>query len=452
MRHSVQSLGNGDIDQYSTGEGSRIRLKGATFHQAHLRKHYKDMNYALSKYKRIKMTPWRSQLAGIQGEEETEPTDVSSFHLLRSQDSPLGSKEHLFAGHFERQTPPERAYSCKKRLSSKRALLEGYRENIKRYKKKPESNELFALTHTHFPRSNFADDFDRSFMQETKPGEHPLAVTAPTYNDLAGRRKLAKQRQRDILKAQRVRTAIATTKPQAYARARQLDVSEMESMFNDAKPVPTMRVEELFAGPNTKALFDQQRSSLASKASVTTQQTVEQVQSSVGASTFKVKHPSKTYQKLNASSQGDVTIRSSIRDAFETSVSEASDRKGGLGGKGKSKKGARSKKSSSAIRTSVHSATLDAEHDSTQRDVKQSNYNDEGAGYGRSTSKQSPAKKTLSNLLVLEKQASQPVPETKHEGEKPQSKSVAQIRHQTNRHKLSRLNLFYKVGEAEEPV
>ena len=150
----------------------------------------------ISRYKKIKMTPWRSQLAGIQQEtpEDTEATDVSSFNLLPSHESPLSTKEKLFAGHFER--PPQersRAYSSKKKLSSKRALLDGYRENIKRYTKKPESSDLQALTHTYFPRSNFADDLERSFMQEAKPND-PLAVTAPLYNDLAGRRKVAKQR------------------------------------------------------------------------------------------------------------------------------------------------------------------------------------------------------------------------------------------------------------------
>ena len=154
----------------------------------------------ISKYKKIKMTPWRSQLAGIEAEpEETEATDVSSFHLLPSADSPPSSKDKLFAGHFER--PPgerTRTYSSKKKMSSKRALLDGYRENMKRYARKQESNELLALTHTHFPRSNFADDLERSFMQEAKPGE-PLAVTTPRYNDLAERRKVAKKRQKEIM-------------------------------------------------------------------------------------------------------------------------------------------------------------------------------------------------------------------------------------------------------------
>ena len=70
-----------------------------------------------------------------------------------------------------------------------RVLLDGYRENIKRYKK-PESNELFALTHTNLLPSNFANDLERSFMQPADP----LAVTTPSCNDLVERRKLAKKR------------------------------------------------------------------------------------------------------------------------------------------------------------------------------------------------------------------------------------------------------------------
>ena len=52
--------------------------KGATFHQSELKKHYREMNYAISNYKQIKMTPWRSQLHAIPLEEPSETTEASS--------------------------------------------------------------------------------------------------------------------------------------------------------------------------------------------------------------------------------------------------------------------------------------------------------------------------------------------------------------------------------------
>ena len=52
-------------------------------------------------------------------------------------------------------------------------------------------------------------------------------------------------------------------------------------------------------------------------------QSVERfIASSKAASTFKMAHPSRTFAKLNRSSEGDVTVKSSIRDAFETDHSD----------------------------------------------------------------------------------------------------------------------------------
>ena len=177
-----------------------IRIKkGATFHQSELKKHYKEMNYAISNYKKIKMTPWRSQLHEIHIEEPTEPTEASSCHLLPSQVNSsrkaLSSSEQLFVDRFK-EIPKDKHRvqhgSAKKVRSSKRQVLDGYREAIKKYKQRPESNDLMSLTHPHFRMSNFAHDLEKSY-QNVESAEESLMDEKPQY-DLAARRMLAKKR------------------------------------------------------------------------------------------------------------------------------------------------------------------------------------------------------------------------------------------------------------------
>ena len=113
---------------------------------------------------------------------------------------------------------------------------------MKKYKKRPEPEEMFSLTHTNIRMTNFADDLEKSY-NNVENGEESLFDEKPRC-DLVTRRKLARKRQKEIMQAQRIRSAVASTVPQAYTRGRLLNKSEMESAL-DGMPAPTFVVDGL---------------------------------------------------------------------------------------------------------------------------------------------------------------------------------------------------------------
>ena len=61
---------------------------------------------------------------------------------------------------------------------------------MKKYKKRPEPEEMFSLTHTNIRMTNFADDLEKSY-NNVENGEESLFDEKPRC-DLVTRRKLAK--------------------------------------------------------------------------------------------------------------------------------------------------------------------------------------------------------------------------------------------------------------------
>ena len=113
---------------------------------------------------------------------------------------------------------------------------------MKKYKKRSEPEEIMSLTHTNIRMTNFADDLEKSY-NNVENNEESIFEEKPRCA-LVTRRKLAKKRQKEIMQAQRIRSAVASTVPQAYTRARLLNQSEMESAL-DGMPAPAFVVDGL---------------------------------------------------------------------------------------------------------------------------------------------------------------------------------------------------------------